>query len=404
MPVTLQELLQPQLILDLVSRVRPGVGALGSWLGFQPTSYSPDTVSLSGPATVSGQLRYTSYRIFNEVRTPLKARAPGTGPGTVAQNPMGQVQVTCARFHSKIPLNYEFLGNLSPMVGPNSQIDSQGQSYIKQQSNYLAQQAGTMVEMMAAAMMRDSLYLQMSGDDWLPVFSAPSASGGITPAYLQVNFQIPSGNKSQLDMLGSGNIIGTTWANPAAPILTDIMKIKAAFAQLTRYPLTDIWINSTMWPNVINNTQVRNTGGSSNTPFAEYTNVPERGMDGQPTGKYEAILRGDPTITWHMNDDVVSLGSDIDLSYSTYSTGTANKLVPDNMAIFCTKPTPDIAKMYLGGEIVVENPGMPGVIRSGYYSWSEYVTQPSAIDLIALLNAVPCLYNPLCFAPATVVF
>ena len=74
------------------------------------------------------------------------------------------------------------------------------------------------------------------------------------------------------------------------------------------------------------------------------------------------------------------------------------------MAIFCTEPSIDIAKMYLGGEPVVENPGMPAVVRSGYYFWHEYTTQPSAIDLIALANFVPCLYIPDAFAPATVVF
>ena len=52
---TLQELLQPQFILDMVSRLRKGQGALAPWLGFAPNKFDPESVSLSGPATISGQ-------------------------------------------------------------------------------------------------------------------------------------------------------------------------------------------------------------------------------------------------------------------------------------------------------------------------------------------------------------
>ena len=137
MAVTLQELLLPQIVLDMVSRVRPGQGALGSWLGFHPNSYNPETVQLSGPATISGAARYANFRIFNASRVPSNFRAPGTGPGTVVRNPLAQVPVNCLRSHDKIPLNYEEMGNLSVMVGPNSQIDNMGPSYIKAQQRYL---------------------------------------------------------------------------------------------------------------------------------------------------------------------------------------------------------------------------------------------------------------------------
>lgn len=399
MAVTLMELLQPQLILDLISRIRPGQGMISSWLGFAPNRYDPEQVTLTGPATVTGNLRNTVYRIFNYTRTVPTGRAPGTGPGVITQNPMGQVNVSCARFHDKIPLNYEFLGNLSPMIGPNSQIDPVGQDYIKRQSTYIAGKYGRMIDMMAAAMLRDSLYLIQDGDNWTASFTAPTG----TQVGFQIPFRIASGQKSQLNWDGSGNLITTSWANTGALIVGDILKIRAAFAQVSGWAMTDVWINSTMWQNIISNTQVRNTGGTAQTPFAEYREEPATGMDGKPSTGTVAVLRALPFVRWHMCDDVVSLGSDIDISY-TYSTGTAAKLIPDNMAIFCPAPSPDFAKLYLGGEPVVENPGQPAVIRSGYYFWHEYTTQPSAIDLIGLLNAVPCLFVPTVFWPATVVF
>lgn len=409
MAVTLQELLLPQVILEVVSRIKKGRGPIGSWLGFQPTTFDPASVTVSGPNTLqgTGSVRNVTYRIFDFTRVPMKARAPGTGPATVAQNPMGQNTVSVARFHQKIPLNYEFLGNLSPMIGPNSQIDPGGQNYITQQTTFLAIQANRIIEMMSVGMLRDSLYFIQQGDNWLPSFTAPTG----TQVGFQVPFRIPSGNQNQLNMLGTGNLITVPWNNPNAPIIGDLQRIIAAYKQVSGYELTDIWCNSLMWTNIITNTEVRNTAGSANTPFAEFAREPEKGMNGSgPEGLYTATLRGQPTVTWHFADDVLALNTDIDPSYATVPTGsvpsTASlaKEIPDNMAIFTTKPGPDWTKLYLGGEHVVENPGMPGALRMGWYFWHEYVTQPSAVELMALLNAIPLLYVPGVVAPATVIF
>ncbi len=398
------ELLLPQVVMRVISKTRKGRGPIGSWLGFHADRYDPENVELEGPNTLrgTGSVRNYTYRIFNESRVPMKGRAPGVGPGTVAASPVGENTVSVARFHQKIPLNYENLGNLARIAGPNSQVDQGGQDYIARQTRFLASQASMMVEMMAAGMLRDSLYFIRSGDDRLPTFTAPGAG---VDGY-QVNFGIPAGNKNQLNMLGTGAIIGTSWANVAAPIIGNLLSIIAAYVQLTQYPMTDVWINSLTWYNIITNTEVRNTAGSSNVPFAEYDRVPEMGMrDSGPSNVFACILRGQPNVTWHVCDYALALNTDVDPIYSTApATATLNKLIPDNMAIFSTEPSQDWTQMYLGGEYVVENPGMAGALRQGWYFWHEYVTQPSVIELIGLLNAVPALYSPAVVAPATVIF
>lgn len=400
---TLQELLLPQVILRVVSRIREGQGFLGRWLGFQPDRFDADTVTISGPNVLNGNnsVRNVVYRIFDRTRVVAKARAPGVGPATIAQNQMGQAQISVSRFHTKIPLAYEMLGNLSPMVGPNSQIDTAGQNYIMLQETFMAQQFNMMIEMMAAAMLRDSLYIWMVGDDWLPNFAAATAP----TVSFNVPFQIPSGNKNQLNMLGTGNIIGTSWANTGAPIMNDIASIEAAYVQLSGYAMSEILVNSLGWTNILLNAQIRNIGGSSNTVFAEFDRSPETFIDGQPGTHFKAILRALPHITFHLCDDVVALNTDIDPSYANAPSGASlSKLIPDAMAIFCAKPTSTWTQMYHGGEYVVENYGQPGMLRTGYYFWKEYTTQPSSVELLGLLNAIPLLYVPKAVAPATCVF
>lgn len=402
MAVTLQEILLPQVVMDLISRIKRGRGPLGSWLGFHSDRFSRDTVSLEGPNTLRGNdaLRTYTYRIFDNTRVAMKMVSPGRGPATVARQPVGTNTVSIGRFHEKVPILYEELGQLSPMVGPNSQIDPKGQDYVARQVSNMAQKGNMTVEGVAAGMMRDSLYFLISGDNFEISFTAPDNSSTFG---LQVPFNVPAGNKNQLNMLGTGNLITVPWSNPNALIISDVNKIVAAYAQLSGFPMTHVWINTLLWTAIITNTEVRNTAGSSNQPFAEWDQDITTGTNEQGPPSFTGKLRGLPNVTWHFDDGVLATGTDIDPDYSTApATATLNKFVPDGMAIFSTDPGGDWAKLYLGGEYVVENYGMPGQLRSGWYMWNEYVTQPSTIELISLLNIVPALYVPKVVAPATV--
>lgn len=400
MAISLHELLSPQVILSLVSRIREGQGQLGRWLGWQPTKFNPDTVSIDGPNTIKGNVRYATFRVFDHTRVLPKGRAPGTGPATVPMNPVGEVPVACARFHEKIPVLYEELGNLSPMIGPNAQIDTMGQDYVMRQARILAVKMNNGVELMATGMLQDSLYFQQQGDNWIPQIGQPSSG-----VWFQIPFQVPAGNKAQLNMLGTGNIIGSSWANAGTPIYGHISSIKMAFAQLHGWPLSDVWVNSGLWYRIISNTEIRNLAGTAATPFAEFDMKPEKGYDGEDTGQYYGVLKADPTIKWHINDMVLAQNTDVDPSYAT-APSTANfiKMVPDNMAFFLTKPSSLWQRLYHGAEPVVENPGQPAVLRKGYYFWKEYVTQPSAIEMLALLNAVPTLMVPRLVTAGQVIF
>lgn len=396
--VSLHSLLTPQVILKAVSRVRKFQGRLGRWLGFQPNRFNPDMVSLEGPNTRYGDTRFATFRLDDVTRVVGKARAPGTGPASVAVNPVGDVRVSCARFHEKVRLLGEFLGNLSPIIGPNSQIDVGGQSYIARQTVHLAEKYNNTIELMTTGMMQDNLYFQMSGDNLLPVIGAPSGSD----VGVQVPFQMPSGNKNQLNILGTGNIVLVGWQNVGAPIIKNILQIHAATTQLCGYQPRHIWLNSLLWYNILLNTEVRNTAGSSNTPFAQYDRVQETASDGMPMPEFAAQLRGIPWVTFHVADDVLVTGGDVDPSWSTSSGTTTVKVCPDNTAMFAPDPSPDWTEMYLGGEYVSENAGQPMQLRRGYTFWKEWVTQPSCIELIALMNMLPLLYVPKALAFGTV--
>lgn len=399
--ISLHDLLTPQVILKAVSRVRKFQGALGRWVGFQPMRYNPDNVSLEGPNVRYGDTRFATFRLDNVTRVVAKGRAPGTGPASVPVNPVGDVRVSCARFHEKVRLLGEFLGNLSPIIGPNSQIDTGGQSYIARQVVHLAEKYNNTIELMTTGMFQDNLYFQLSGDNLLPVIGAPSSPN----LGFQIPFQIPSGNKSQLNLLGTGNIINIGWQNTGAPLIKNCLQIQAAMTQLSGYQVRHFWHNSLMWYNILLNSEVRNTAGSMNTPFAQYDNVDAGGnmnaYDGMPVAQFTARLRGLPWASWHISDDVLVTNSDIDPVWSSApATATYTKVCPDNTIIMTPEPSPDWAELYQGAEYISEKVGQPLQLKRGYTFWKEWVTQPSCIELIALMNMIPLLYvpNAVCFA------
>ncbi len=404
MAVSLHSLLTPQVILKAVSRIRKYQGRLGRWVGFQPNRYNPDTVSLEGPNTRYGDTRFATFRLDDVTRVVGKARAPGTGPASVPVNPVGDVRVSCARFHEKVRLLGEFLGNLSPIIGPNSQIDNGGQSYIARQELHLAEKYNNTIELLTTGMFQDNLYFQLAGDNLLPVIGAPTAPN----LGVQIPFQLPSGNKNQLNMLGTGNIIQIGWQNTGAPLIKNCLQIQAAMTQLSGYQPRHMWQNSLMWYNVLLNQEVRNTAGSSNTPFAEYDRVPEMAADGMPQAEFAAQLRGIPWLTWHIADDVLVTGGDIDPTWAqgaagvTAGTTSVIKVIPDNTTLIAPDPSPDWTELYQGAEWIAENAGQPMQLKRGYTFWKEWVTQPSCIELIALMNCIPLLYVPRAIAFATV--
>jgi hypothetical protein len=402
--VSLHDLLTPQVIIKAVSRIRKFQGRLGRFVGFQPNRFNPDTVSLEGPRSRQGDTRFATFRLDDVTRVVAKGRAPGTGPASVPLNPVGDVRVSCARYHEKVRLLGEFLGNLSPIIGPNSQIDTGGQSYIARQTVHLAEKFNNTVELMTIGMFQDNLYFQLQGDNLLPVIGAP-----VSPNLgYQLTFQVPAGNKGQLNMLNTGNIILLGWQNTGAPLVKNCLQIQAASTQLSGYQPEHFWINSLMWYNILLNLEVRNAAGIANKPFATYERVQERGADGMPQAGFTAEIVALPWITWHISDEVIVTNSDVDPTWAmttelpTSQQGVFVKVCPDNTVMIMPEPSQDWTEVYLGAEYVSENAGAPMMLKRGYTFWKEWVTQPSCIELIALMNALPLLYVPKSIMYATV--
>lgn len=395
--ITIHDMLQPQVILDVVSRIRKGQGRLGRWFGFHYTDFNEAGGMLTGPNTKESPVRSGTYRIYDRTRTVAKGRAPGTGPATYQPNPVGEVNYTCARFHEKVRLDSEELGNLSPIIGPNSQIDPGGQDYITQQETTLVERFNNVIEMATAGMIRGKWYLQIVGEDFIPCLTQPAAP------FITIDHKLPAGNFAQLNMLGAGNIIDVAWSNPAAKIISKhLPNIQIAMAQLTGYAVEDIWCDPIVWGYVITNTEVINTAGSANQPFERFEFVKET-TDGKQIVEWVAVLRGYPSIRWHISAEYLVDQGGTDPSY-TAGTGPLVQTIPTNSALFLPPVDREWVDLIHCPEYVSEAPGQPMVKRPSFYFWHEWITQPTAVELIGLINVMPRVRIPKALALGTVVF
>lgn len=374
---TLNELLAPQVILESVtSRIKQPGDFLQQFLGFQ----------MGGPANLDDgvAMRYAAYDIFDNVQDAENMRAPGTAPDVIAPNPVGQVPVTIARAHTKVPMYYEQLGNQRPLGKTSGNIDRGGMDYIRRQETILKQRFQNFREFMASAMLRGSFTITFSGDSWIPTY----AGGTIT-----VDFRIPAGNKTQLDMLGAGNILTISWASVAsAPIFENILAINAAFQQLHGWPLTTILCNSVIWGYVTNNAGIKARSGTSNVVFDEYSRNADAKDEERARDGFTARLKCLPFIEWKIYDGGLKIN------------GAFTKHFADTAAAFLPDPSPNLFQMLTGGEYICENEQSQATVKRGLNFWPQYVREPSRVEIVGLDNCIPAVRVPKAIAYGTVVF
>lgn len=399
MVMTLRDLLQPQVILDVVSRIRKGQGRLSRWFGFYYNSYDTTRGELVGPNIHDAPARHGSYRIFDRTRTIAQGRAPGAGPATWQPQPYGQVNFTIPRFHEKVRLDAEELQNLASSVGPNSVLDPGGQEYITRQQEFLITRFNNAIEFMCAGLIRGKWYFRIVGDDAYPTLTLPTTNDFVT-----IDYKFNAGNLNQLNMLGTGNIIGMSWANPDAPIISnDLPKMAEAFAQLTGYAMTDAFIPPRVWGYLLTNVEVMNTAGSANQPFTSFEFVPTEGQGMYPYNEWVSVLRGYPTIRWHILPEYLIDNGGTDTTYAA-GTGVLTPVIPDNSVAFMPPVGPDWVDMISFREAISEQVGEAMSKKSNPWFWSQWMTQPTCIELLGIMNCLPRLRIPRAMVLPTVVF
>lgn len=314
--------------------------------------------------------RSFSWDIFNETRRVAGGRMPGTGPARIAPQPVGNVTGRFPRVHESIPLLYEEVHNQRTLGTLN--IDAMGESYIALQEGILAQRYTNHKEFQWAAMLRGKYYFTQNGDD---------IDVSFTSGVQEINYQIPAGNLTKLDMLGTGNLI-TDWTNTATDIPAQVEAVDAAFEQVSGRNLRHLWLNSVTMGYIFNNTAMKARAGTANVMFSRYDKI--------ENNDFVVVFKGLPMYVWHVTNGVLDVG------------GTLTKIIPDEYVSFQPDPSPTWVQLYEGSEVVVEYSGATPTHRMGTYFYAKPTDHPAGYELIGVMNQLPALKVPAALAYANV--
>lgn len=363
MSVALPQILQPESIAGVINRLK------------LVNTTIQDLLGLRGSLPVDPfPVRAGSYDIYDSTRRVANARQPGTAAGIVKKQPVGNVQLVIPRSHDSMLVEAEYAHKLRKIGGPAGQNDVLGEDYILRQIGTLGETVNNLKEFQAAALCRGKYYYQINGDQLEHSFTS-------TNAMHTVDFQLPAGNLSKLDMLGGGDILATSWDNAAAPIITDLYQIDAAFQQLTGRRLKRVGITSIGWGYVQANTQVQAVAGSVNRVFETLTR-------NENDNTFIARLHGIPWLEWYITDEGLDVGT------TAGSTPSFVKLIEDDHAVFLTEPDGEMMGWAEFYEPLARWEGDPIVERPAEYYWATPLHNPSGWQLFELYNRFPILKVP----------
>lgn len=372
--VAIHQLLGTETVTRAISRIKTPQDRFQQFLGMGP-----------GGANTSDQGgRLFGWDIQDKTRKLATGRPSGVGPATRTLNPIGHISMAAYRSHEKALLLWDRLHRTRPLGGQWGSIDDRGQRYVTSQEEYMAQLFKNTREFICSRVLRGgSFQVKINGDDWIPV-----DSGG----HFTVDFKIPAGNKSQLNMTGGGDIIGTSWATTSTNIPLHLLKINAAFEQNHGYPLRHVWMNSNGIINVMANTEMQGYAGTANRVFESFNPTGLTGPDGVADTGFTVRFNAVPWVTFHVYDG----GLEVD--------GTYTKFLTDTTAMFTPDISGTLAEWYNGSELVQENLMSEPVERFGLAAWTTKTIDPPGFEMKTVDIGMPAVYIPKAFAYGTVVF
>lgn len=374
----LQSLLSPQVLTKVISQKAKTSDWLINLMGLGPGGKNE---------VYEGHGRQGAFNIFDHTRKVALGRAPGTAAGRSAANPMGQTLFTYPRMHDSLSLPAEIMHNLSKITDPAVR-DKAGADMIARQTDFIAEKSANWRKAMLIGMLRDSLYYTIDGDDVKFSYSAGN----------RINFQMPSGNQDQLNMLAEGNIVSASWATTSTDIPDQLGKINRAFQILCGGRLAAAIITHQIFNTIRRNDVVQEEHGTSMPPYLRYEVLDVELSPGKTMKNVLVVeLRSFPGCTFYVTDEVIDLGYD--------SSESLQPIVPANKGIFLGfDPGDPVVQCYQGSEPIAEYDGAPEEVKIGVAAWSVKRSNPTATELFVLDNALVVNHIPKAIAVGTLVF
>ncbi|MEM7227251.1 MAG: major capsid protein [Planctomycetota bacterium] len=204
----------------------------------------------------------------------------------------------------------------------------------------------------------------------------PSATG----AAVTVDFEIPAGNKDQLNVLGAGNIIDASWATATTAIIRHVQKIQEAAIKKTGYPIVHAIYGANILDYLLNNNQTKEliNRSQNNNAGASRASIPDGFMGLTWWPGYEGMFFEDQN-------------------------GTAQSLIGDDTIVFLPEPDRTWFEVLEGTFAVPQNLNITSdggaalaslAEVAGPFSYAETQTDPVSVKQMAGDTFLPVIKVP----------
>jgi hypothetical protein len=289
----------------------------------------PDDLLPAGFFRVERQIRGTSG-FFRQFENSRQVAQINTGSASKAQEMFGMDQTPfhCLRVFNSILFDQDQLGQIQQP--DNIQVDEHGEREIARQlAERFREVLNLRISSVYSALTKGALYFDSDGQ------LQTSSSG----AAITVNYNIPAGNKTQLDVFGDGDIIAADWDEAGTDIPAHVMALKAASRKLSGYKTDMAFYGSSLPSWFLKNTLLKEMYPSS-------TGIPASLASGMIPSGFMGIKRWVPlneaffvtnqqssaTYNEWMADDIVVFTPDIEQD-GWYGWVEGSKSVPTNLDI-----------------------------------------------------------------------
>ena len=215
-------------------------------------------------------------------------------------------------------------------------------------------------------------YIYFDGDGNL----LPSSSG----AKISIDVGIPAGNRNQLDVFGTGAIIGASWGTAGTAINQDIKEIKRASLQLTGYSIKHCFYGENILNYFLGNTKLKE--------------IINRNAGLQGAFANNEIADGFLGLNWHPADEAFYEDAD----------GSIQEWWSADTCVFTPDPSPEWYEVIEGTYPVPTNVG--GVARdaaatmnavttvAGMFSYAIVESDPVSVKQVAGDTFLPLVKVP----------
>jgi len=380
--VTFSEMMQSPVITRIVNRISTPLSLFQQFFGRMSGNNSTATDSVKG--------RDAGWDIFDVTRQFSGARAPETGPRRVVKKPIGHVSAQLMRSHESIVIYDGEVYKTRPLGGQiGSTVDLRGQAHVQRQVKFMTQRFRNQREWMYSRMLRGGFNILPSGDNYGLIEYDASPTDGSIP----ISYQIPADNLDRLD-LGTGADILDDWGTVSNDILGQCYAINKAMTRMHGRPLRHIWVNSSTFVNIQNNTGLQDIGGQAYRVFDSLSRRGNKSAEGIPDAGFDVVFRAMPLWTFHVYDGVLS----VDGATDGIEVAENTLLIPDDYALFLPDPDDTWEGLIDGSEVIAENVLATGREVQGFANWATRIIDPPGFELKFLDNYLPVLYVPTCVA------